>query len=296
MTETWALTAAADQVDAAGRAALGEEMLRWIEGGGAGVALITCHRAELYGLGEAPALRAPRFLEGDHATSHLMRIACGLESVIVGEDEVLRQVREALGRAAGRQRLDGRLRRLFETAIAAGRRARSGRTESSGNLAQSAVAWLRSKTDVSGQMIVVVGAGRMGAALAHSARRSGAQVTIASRDAARASRLAGEYAGGGVGLREGAELAGQAAGVAVALGGPWTELGALAVRGLPPIVDISAPSAIPDAVRAGMNGSFLGIDDLYRRGGPLPGAYIKDAERLVGLKTAEYAAWLRRVG
>jgi glutamyl-tRNA reductase len=295
MNETWAVTAVAGDVDASGRAALAEEMVRWIDAGGAGVALITCHRAELYGFGQAPALDAPRWFAGDEATAHLMRVACGLESVIVGEDEVLRQVREALRRAAAGPNLDARLRRLFETAIAAGRSARSRRTESSGNLAQSAVAWLRSKTDVSGRMVVVVGAGRMGAALAHSARRSGALVTIASRDAGRASRLAGEYSGSGVDLQAGAELTGRAAGVAVALAGPWIELESIAAHSLPPIVDISAPSAISDSVRARMNGGFLGIDDLYRRGGPLPGAYIKDAERLIGQKTAEYSAWLRRV-
>ena len=295
MTEAWTVTADAGHLDAAGRAALAGEMLRWVDAGGIGVALITCHRAELYGFGAVPALDAPLFLTGDQATEHLMRVACGLESVIAGEDEVLRQVRDALRRAADAPQLDTRLRRLFETAIAAGRRARSGRTETSGNLAQSAVAWLRDQSDVSGRMVVVVGAGRMGAALAHSARRAGAQVTIASRDASRASRLAGEYAGSGVDLRAGAELAAGAAGVAVALGGPWTELEPIAANGLPPIVDISAPPAVSDAVRAHMNGSFLGIDDLYRRGGPLPGAYIKDAERLVGQKTAEYTDWLRRV-
>jgi glutamyl-tRNA reductase len=295
MTETWALTAVAGHIDAAGRAALAGEMMRWVDAGGTGVALVTCHRAELYGFGPAPTFDAARIQTGDGSVAHLMRVACGLESVIVGEDEVLRQVREALSRAAAGRRLDHRLRRLFETAIAAGRRARSGRSESSGNLAQSALAWLHNKSDVSGRMVVVVGAGRMGAALAHSARRTGAQVTIASRDVMRASRLASEYAGSGVDLRRGAELAGQAAGVAVALGGPWIELEPVAAQDLPPIVDISAPPAVPDAVRARMNGSFLGIDDLYRRGGPLPGAYIKDAERLVGHKTAEYTAWLRRV-
>ena len=295
MNETWAMTAVAGHVDAAGRAVLAGEMRRWVDAGGVGLALLTCHRAELYGFGPTPTLDAVRIQTGDEAVAHLMRVACGLESVIVGEDEVLRQVREALRRAAAGPRLDHRLHRLFETAIAAGRRARSGRTESSGNLAQSAVAWLHSKSDVSGRMVVVVGAGRMGAALAHSARRTGAEITIASRDVMRASRLASAYAGSGVDLRSGAELAGQAAGVAVALGGPWTELDPAAVHGLPPIVDISAPSAVSEAVRARLNGSFLGIDDLYRRGGPLPGAYIKDAERVVGQKTAEYTAWLRRV-
>lgn len=239
-----------------------------------------------------PVLEEARALSGKQAIAHLLRVACGLESVIVGEDEVLHQVREALRGARMKQKLDRRLHRLFETAIATGRRARAGRTASSGNLAQSAVAWLSGKTEVTGRMVVVAGAGRMGAALAHSIAGAGAEVVIASRDVNHAARLARLYAGRGVDLHTGAELTGRAAGVAVALGGPWTELGMIASPDLPPIADISAPQAVPDAVRRRMNGSFLGIDDLYRQKGPLPGAYIEDAERLIAASTAEYVAWL----
>jgi len=134
----------------------------------------------------------------------------------------------------------------------------------------------------------------MGTALAHSAAAAGAEVVIASRDANRAARLARLYSGRGVDLRTGAELTSRAAGVAVALGGRWTELELMADSDLPPIADISAPQAVPDAVRRRMNGGFLGIDDLYRRSGPLPGAFIKDAERLVAARTAEYLAWMGR--
>ena len=294
MNELWALAASASDVDAAARAEIGYEQEKWLASGGDGVALATCHRVELYGFGAMPLQRAVRILWGRNATAHLLRVACGLESVIVGEDEVLHQVREALNRARLNKKLDRRLHRLFETAIATGRKARSGRTESSGNLAQSAVAWLSRQADVAGGMVVIAGAGRMGATLAHSLATAGAEVIIASRDVAKATRLAQVYSGRGVDLRTGAELTKDATGVAVALGGTWTELARLAGITLPPIADISAPPAVPDAVRRRMNGSYLGIDDLYRRGEPLPGAYIKDAERLVALKTAEYVAWLER--
>jgi len=117
---------------------------------------------------------------------------------------------------------------------------------------------------------------------------------VSSRDPRRAEMLASVYAGRGMGLEAGAHFAQKAAGVAVALGGPWTELASLPGAALPPIADISAPQAVPDQVRRGMNGNFLGIDDMYRQTTPLPGAYIKDAERLVAARTADYMAWLER--
>jgi len=287
VTELWALSTTAGDVDASGRAAAAREM----EGLGEGILLSTCHRAELYGIGAVPAVQSIRVLRGADAASHLLRVASGLESVIVGEDEVLHQVREAL---AHKPAADRRLRRLFEAAIATGRKARSGRTESSGNLAQRAVEWLRAKSDVSGRMVVIAGAGRMGATLAHPLAEAGADVVISSRNAGRAALLARVYAGRGVDLDDGARLTRDASAVAVALGGPWTELARVSHSALPPIADISAPQAVPDQVRRRLNGSFLGIDDLYRQDRPLPGAYIKDAEALVARAADEYMGWLER--
>lgn len=295
MTELWALTASADEADSTARDQLAREMDRWLEAGGDAVALTTCHRVELYGLGPAPRLRGLRMRKGAAAAEHLMRVAAGLESAIVGEDEVLHQVREALHRAHRIRRLDFRLRRLFETAVATGRRARSRRTETSGNLAQRAVAWLSSKSELPGREVVVAGAGRMGAALAHSLALEGAVITVASRDQNRAARLAAIYSGQGVSLETGAANTGAASAVAVALGGPWGELRAVAGRDLPPIADISAPQAVPDSVRRRLNGSFLGIDDLYERQIALPRAYIKDAEAVVERNTAGYVTWLGRL-
>src|SRR5205823_2622083 len=119
-------------------------------------------------------------------------------------------------------------------------------------------------------------------------------LVIASRDPDRAARLARVYAGRGVGLVAGAELTRDAAAAAVALGGPWIALANANGGLLPPIADISAPQAVPDTVRRRLNGSFLGIDDLYRQRGPVPGAYIEDACSLVAARTAEYMAWLER--
>jgi len=289
----WVLAAQAGTSTAEMRDRLARKIGASIEAHADWILLETCHRVELYGFGAVPDLDAPLApFTGEGAVHHLMRVAAGLDSAIIGEDEVLHQVREALSAARASRPLDRRLHRLFETAIAAGRRARAGRTATSGNLAQKAMAWLQQRSPLAGRPILVAGAGRMGAALAHSARLAGADVTIASRDTKRARRLAQVYGGRGIDLAAGAELAPGTAGVAVALGGIWHEL-----KGdLPPVADISAPPAVPAGVRARLNGSYLGIDDLYVRTQPIPGSYIDDAGRIVSHKTHEYVRWLKGVG
>jgi glutamyl-tRNA reductase len=292
MTGIWGWVATAEFADVETRARVARQAEDWLAVGNAGIPLLTCHRAELYGLGQHPTISSARLLAGSAATEHLMRVAAGLESAIVGEDEVLHQVRESLVAAHARGPIDLRLRRLIEMAIATGRKSRSKRTESSGNLAQKAVAWMRSRSDIAGQMVIVAGAGRMGSALAHSLAGAGATLVVASRDRGRASRLAGVYGGTAVSLLGGARLAEHAAGIGVALAGPWAELSVAHHEALPPIADVSAPQAVPDSIRRSLNGRFLGVDDLYGKSGTIPSGYIRDAELLVARGTAEFSNWL----
>lgn len=292
--EPWALGARADATDAEERARLAQVVMMKIDRQPSWILLDTCHRTELYGFGAPPDLGArTRLVTGTEAVKHLMRVAAGLDSAIVGEDEVLHQVRSALGTALAARDLDSRLQRLFETAIAAGRRARAGRTATGGSLAQRAVAWLRQRSPFGGQSVLIAGAGRMGSVLAHSAAQSGATIVVASRDATRARRLAQVHGGIGVDLATGARLIHDSVGVAVALAGQWDELH-MATGELPPIADISAPTAIPASIRDRLNGNYLSIDDLYERSDLIPTGYIEQAGRLVEAKSAEYLAWLAR--
>jgi len=116
-------------------------------------------------------------------------------------------------------------------------------------------------------------------------------VPIESRDPERAARLASLYEGRGIDLAEGAVLANRSAAIAVALAGPWR--GAQGVEGpLPPIVDLSAPSALPESLRCRLDAGFLGVDDLFS-GTAVPAGYIESAERLVTGKAIEYLRWLK---
>jgi glutamyl-tRNA reductase len=294
--QPWVMAVQADTADANDREELARTVRERIAAHSDWVLLNTCHRVELYGFGTPPELDSRLKVQtGADAIRHLIRVAAGLESAIIGEDEVLHQVREAVGNARAGRKLDGRLVRLFESAIAAGRRARAGRTAASGNLAQRAVAWLGEQSSLAGNTVLVAGAGRMGSALAHSAKLAGADVVIASRDSTRARRLAHVYGGESTDLAGGALFAPDAAGVAVALAGVWHEFqppdGAL-----PPIADISAPSAVPATVRLRLNSGFLSIDDLYVHSQPVPRGYIDEAASIVAAKSDEYERWLERVG
>ncbi len=290
----WLIGVQANNTSAVERDRIAQLLQGPIRDHGDWILLSTCHRVEVYGFGAAPQLnRNIRAESGESAVRHLMRVAAGLESAIIGEDEVLHQVREALARTRASRALDNRLGRMFETAIAAGRLARAERMVGGGNLAQRAVTWLGQRSELAGGSVLIAGAGRMGSALAHAARLAGSEVTIASRNPARAQRLARLYGGRGVDLASGAEIATKSAAVAVALAGMWQEFRPDDAM-LPPIADISAPPAVLASIRSRLNGDFLGIDDLYTRTRPVPSAYIEKAEQIVEIKTREFAEWLER--
>ncbi len=275
----WAIVATAGNVPAPER----DDLRRSLELAAAGrsdrVLLATCHRVELYGTGPLPPT-ALSVLGGSQAVEHLLRVAAGLESAVRGEDEVLHQVRGAIAGARLDRRVDGALVRLFETAIAAGRRSRSGRHSQAPGLADRAVAWLAQRFGLAGKPVMVVGAGPVGLALARSVRRHGAELTIASRHG---RVVAGVPA---IDLEQAAHRAPAMAAAAVALAGPWA-----AANQLPPTVDLSSPSAVSPAARARLGSDFLGIDDLFKNGGPAPRGYVELAEAVVSSKTAEYLAW-----
>jgi glutamyl-tRNA reductase len=283
--EPWALVAQAGEVPVDRRTELAAD-LRESGRRRRRALLATCHRVELYGIGEPAGRPDMRLLRGEAAVRRLFRVAAGLESAVVGEDEVLHQVRVALaGALAGG--LDVRLARLFESAIAAGRSARSTPAGPGPTLAERAVAWLEDRVPLSGRLVLVAGTGPMGAALARAAEAAGASIAVASRTPGRAP----------LDLVEAAELAPRCAAVAAALGGEWAELARHTdgARPLPPVADLSSPPAVPPSVRQRLADGFLGIDGLWERGRGERG-WVERAEAVVEDSVGEYLGWLHGRG
>jgi len=199
------------------------EALRQITGQGLlseGVIVATCHRSEIYGLfeggrgredltrffaewrGLAPAeLSRTSFLaEGAEAARHLFRVAAGLDSMALGETEVLGQVRRALmlARESGTTRTI--LHRLFESALACGKRVRSETEIAVHPLSIASIALeLAGKVfgDFSEKTVLVLGAGETGTQFAEQASEAGVRhVIVSNRTSERAEALARRVKGG----------------------------------------------------------------------------------------------------
>lgn len=272
--------------------------------------LHTCHRVEVVGsaddpspvLADAPASLMRR-MSGFEAVRHMLRLAAGLESAVVGEDQILGQLRVAF--AAGARSFPSDVRRLGEMALAAGREARAGQVGRGRDLSRPALRWLVERgVALEGGRILIVGAGTLGARLAEAAHARGARVLVASRDAGHAAAVAQRHGGEALDLGQAAALAPRMDGIAVALAGPWLDLGGAA--GLPPVIDLSAPPAVPFEVRRLMGARFGDVDQLFSatsvgvvpHDGPAatvgsqPDAYIARAEAVVDAWAARYERWL----
>ena len=125
---------------------------------------------------------------------HLFRVASGLDSMIIGEFEVLGQVGRALEAAEKARMVNLPLRNLFRHAIRTGRRVREETLISKNALSVSSVAVdlaTRIVGDLSSCKILVVGAGETGRLVAKAARDRGAsQIIVYNRSRERASALA----------------------------------------------------------------------------------------------------------
>jgi len=140
-----------------------------------------------------------RLLCGDACAEHLLRVAAGLESQIIGEPHILRQVREAFQLACEARSIGPLLSTLFRTAIHTGKRVRSetGINPSRRSFAQLAVDRIESACrPIESKTVVVIGSGRLAAEAAAglAARRAGL-IVVVNRSFQRARDLARRVGG-----------------------------------------------------------------------------------------------------
>lgn len=184
------------------------------------VILSTCNRTEIYFVGDdtndpqavvldllqlgdsdRADIRASEVyaLAGHDAATHLAEVAAGLDSLILGEHEIMGQVKAA-SRAARDCGCAGRvLTRLFDHALRAGKRARAETRIASGIFSVGHCAAHAAKEvlgDLRGKALLVIGAGRIAESTAkHLAHQGAAPVTVANRTLERAREVANRLGG-----------------------------------------------------------------------------------------------------
>ncbi|OIK01299.1 glutamyl-tRNA reductase [Streptomyces monashensis] len=180
--------------------------------------LATCNRIELYadvdkfhaGVAELSTLLAQHSGVGleeltpylyvhyeDRAVHHLFSVACGLDSMVVGEGQILGQIKDSLAKAQELHTAGRLLNDLFQQALRVGKRAHSetGIDRAGQSLVTFGLEQLAAAADVPawarGKRALVIGAGSMSSLAAATLARAGvAEVVVANRTFERAERLA----------------------------------------------------------------------------------------------------------
>lgn len=154
------------------------------------------HLASRTGVGNiAPYLRIKR---GPEAVQHLFRVASALDSLVVGEPQILGQVKDAFEAARAAGALGPFLERLMSRALHVAKRVRTETTIGAGQVSISSVAIDLARQifgDLQGRTVVLLGAGEMAEAAAKILVRAGARLVVVNRSLERAELLAGQMGG-----------------------------------------------------------------------------------------------------
>lgn len=243
---------------------------------------------------------------GDEAARHLCRVACGLDSLVLGEAEILGQVAAAAESAADAGTAGPVLRLLFQSAVRAGRRARaetaigaSPATASSMGLALAREAL----GDLRGRRVLVVGLGQVGLQALKVLRSQGvAEIGVANRGRRRAEEVAATAGGRAFGLDELREALAWADAVVTATAALDTVVGhadvaaALAERPDRPLVlvDLAVPRDIDPAAGRLPGVRLFDVDDL--RGGldAAAAARAREVPRVEAIVAEETTRFSRR--
>lgn len=295
------------------------------------IVISTCNRMELYMVPDHPKLAASEIkqylhsvrcpdlpesevlpylytLHNDVAARHLFAVASGLDSMILGEPQILGQVRDAYDVAVARGTVGSILSVLFQRAVAVGKRARTetGISRSAVSVSHAAVELARDLLgDISCRTVLLVGAGEMAELAAKNLVDNGVgRIVVVNRTRSRAEALASRFGGLALGWESMAEAVAGADIVVTSTGAPeplfLPEAVEAAVRSRRhrPLffIDIAVPRDVhPDV--GGIDNVFLyDIDDLRS----VVDANLRERQKevprvgeIIDEEVCGFVAWLR---
>jgi glutamyl-tRNA reductase len=292
-----------------------------------GVIVSTCHRSEIYSLAadDAAGNALTEFLSewrgldraelegssfqraGGEAVRHLFRVAAGLDSLALGESEVLGQVRQALHLARESGSTHAVMQRLFESAVAAGKRVRTETEIARHPLSVSSIGFELARKvfgDLSDRGVLVIGAGETGSLFARHAVEAGVrEPMIANRTDSRARELAASVKGRAIPWAALQEAIPKADVVVSATASPEPLVTRVQVeaamrerRGRPMLfLDLAVPRDIAPDVTEVYNVFAYSIDDLEEVARENRGRRLREvpvAEKIVEEELETYLLWL----
>jgi glutamyl-tRNA reductase len=301
--------------------------------GGELAVLSTCNRAELYvACDDVETARAElvSFVESFHgvdaaslephvyhvvdieAARHLFRVAAGLDSLVVGEPQILGQVKEAHGAARDAATAGPLLNRLFHSSFAVGKRVRSETGLGAGAVSVSYAAVALAKKifgNLDGRAVLVIGAGEMGKLTAQHMKSQGVRnVTIVSRTMANAARTADAIGGATAAPWDDMDAALAASDIVITATGAASPVltkarieAAMRQRRSRPlfIIDIAVPRDV-EAAAGEIEQVFLyNIDDLQaavRENMARRTSEVTRAEAIVDEELDKFGSWMRARG
>jgi len=181
------------------------------------VLLSTCNRTEVYGLAGDPAAGAAEVADwmgersasdlgpslyrktGNNALRHLFRVASSLESMVVGEPQILGQVKQAFSEAQRARAAGPRIERIFSRAFQIAKKVRSqtGIAENAVSMSYVAVELARKIFgSLDGKAVMLIGAGEMSELAATHLQGAGCErVVVSNRSLERGAALAARFGG-----------------------------------------------------------------------------------------------------
>ena len=292
------------------------------------VVLSTCNRTELYlvvgdpveaesavvaALARRAGLRPTQLLEGVYserncdAARHLYRVASGLESMVVGEYEVQGQVKRAYDLAQARETTGTLTNRLFQAALATGKRVRTETALSAGRRSVASVAVdlaLDTLGDLTDRNVLIVGAGETAELTAAALHAQGVTTLfVANRRRERAEVLAQRFDGSILSFDELPAALAEADIVVSSTGSPHALIEAevlaevVAEREGRPLllIDLAVPRDIEPACGGLAGVTLANVDDLRAvidRHASERAGEAERAEALIEEEIATFASWL----
>lgn len=238
------------------------------------------------------------------AARHLLRVAAGLESMILGESQILGQVRRAFNAAREVSATGPVLNRLTQLAIASGRRVRreTGLSQHASSVPHAVLVFCKGVLgSVRGRRVIIAGAGEMAGLVAKVFTAAGARVTaIANRTLESARLLADRFGAEAIPLQMVGEAVATADVLVATVGAAQPVLrpedfrivGDRRVSLL--VIDIGIPRGVDPAVAALPGVRLYDLDQMAPRdaGTPIPPEEIAHAEEIVEATLQTFTRWL----